>query len=68
VTPFALLVPVVTMISARLLFNEATSATELLGAALVMSGLAINVAGARVGAFWAYAGGGLAPRLRPPSS
>jgi O-acetylserine/cysteine efflux transporter len=68
VTPFALLVPVVAMISARLLFNEATSATELLGAALVMSGLAINVAGARVGAFWAYAGGGLAPRLRPPSS
>ena len=55
VTPFALLVPVVAMISARVLFNEATSATELLGAALVMSGLAINVAGARVGAFWTYA-------------
>ena len=55
VTPFALLVPVVAMISARVLFNEATSATELLGALLVMSGLAINVAGARVGAFWTYA-------------
>jgi len=69
VTPFALLVPVVAMLSARLLFNEATSPTEFIGALLVISGLAINVAGARVGAFWAYAaGGGLAPRLRPPSN
>jgi O-acetylserine/cysteine efflux transporter len=65
VTPFALLVPVVAMISARVLFNEVTSATEFIGAALVMAGLAINVAGAWVGAYSARsAERALAPKLR----
>ena len=50
VAPFALLVPVVGMISARLLFGEATSPLELAGAAVVMAGLAITVAGARLAA------------------
>jgi O-acetylserine/cysteine efflux transporter len=53
VSPFALLVPVVGMISARLLFGEATSATEFAGAAIVMAGLAINVAGGRLGEAYA---------------
>ncbi|MDE3177831.1 MAG: EamA family transporter [Pseudomonadota bacterium] len=48
VAPFALLVPVVGMISARLLFDEPTTPAELAGAALVMAGLAVNVLGARL--------------------
>ncbi len=49
VAPFALLVPVVGMVAARLLFDEPTTPAELAGAALVMAGLAINVMGARLG-------------------
>ncbi len=49
VTPFALLVPVSGMAAAALLFGEQTSALELLGAVIVMIGLAVNVFGARVG-------------------
>lgn len=49
VAPFALLVPVVGMAAAALLFEERPSATEGIGALGVMIGLAINVAGARVG-------------------
>ena len=53
VAPFALLVPVVGMISARILFDEPTSATEFVGALVVMLGLVVNVVGARVGgALW----------------
>jgi O-acetylserine/cysteine efflux transporter len=45
VAPFALLVPVVGMIAAALLFGEALSVLELVGGALVMAGLALNVFG-----------------------
>jgi O-acetylserine/cysteine efflux transporter len=45
VAPFALLVPVVGMIAGALLFGEALSAIELVGGALVMAGLALNVFG-----------------------
>jgi O-acetylserine/cysteine efflux transporter len=45
VAPFALLVPVVAMIAAALLFGESLSALELVGGALVMAGLALNVFG-----------------------
>ncbi len=45
VAPFALLVPVVGMIAGALLFGEALSAVELVGGALVMAGLALNVFG-----------------------
>jgi O-acetylserine/cysteine efflux transporter len=48
VAPFALLVPVAGMISAALLFGERASASELLGAALVMIGLGVNVIGGRL--------------------
>jgi O-acetylserine/cysteine efflux transporter len=47
VAPFALLVPVVGMIAGALLFGEALSAVELVGGALVMAGLALNVFGDR---------------------
>ena len=45
VAPFALLVPVVGMIAGALLFGETLSAVELVGGALVMAGLALNVFG-----------------------
>ena len=45
VAPFALLVPVVGMIAAALLFGELLSALEVVGGALVMAGLALNVFG-----------------------
>ena len=45
VAPFALLVPVVGMIAGALLFGEALSLLEVVGAALVMAGLALNVFG-----------------------
>ena len=45
VAPFALLVPVVGLIAAALVFGEALSALELVGGALVMAGLALNVFG-----------------------
>jgi O-acetylserine/cysteine efflux transporter len=45
VAPFALLVPVVGMIAAALLFGESLSALEVVGGALVMAGLALNVFG-----------------------
>ena len=45
VAPFALLVPVVGMIAGALLFGEALTLVELLGGALVMAGLALNVFG-----------------------
>ncbi len=45
VAPFALLVPVVGMIAAALLFGEGLSPVEVVGGALVMAGLALNVFG-----------------------
>jgi O-acetylserine/cysteine efflux transporter len=48
VSPFSLLIPVVGMASAALLFGERPSATEIVGAAVVMIGLAVNVAGGRL--------------------
>lgn len=52
VAPFALLVPVTGMGAAALLFDERPSPTEMLGALVVMAGLAITVLGARAGAVW----------------
>jgi O-acetylserine/cysteine efflux transporter len=48
VAPFALLIPIVGMLSGALVFGEPLSAIELLGAALVMAGLAINIFGDRL--------------------
>ena len=45
VAPFALLVPVVGMVAGSLLFGETLASVELLGGALVMAGLALNVFG-----------------------
>jgi O-acetylserine/cysteine efflux transporter len=47
VAPFALLIPVVGMISGELVFGEPLSRIELLGAALVMAGLVFNIFGDR---------------------
>ena len=47
VMPFALLVPVAAMVSAALLFGERPSELELIGAAVVMLGLALNVMSGR---------------------
>lgn len=47
VAPFALLTPVAGMASAALLFDERPSAVELIGAAVVMIGLALNVMSSR---------------------
>ena len=43
VTPFALLVPVIGMIAGAILYGERLTALEVIGGALVMLGLAINV-------------------------
>lgn len=48
VAPLSLLVPVVGMASAALLLDERLSTTQLVGAALIMVGLYINVFGLRV--------------------
>jgi O-acetylserine/cysteine efflux transporter len=45
VTPFALLVPVIGMIAGAVLFGERLTPLELIGGALVMLGLALNVLG-----------------------
>ena len=50
VAPFALLVPVAGMAAAALLFDERPSAAEMLGALVVMLGLALNVLGGRLAA------------------
>lgn len=46
--PFALLIPIVGMISGAIVFGEPLSPIELIGAALVMAGLTINVFGDRL--------------------
>jgi O-acetylserine/cysteine efflux transporter len=48
VAPFALLVPVVGMLSAAVLFGEKTSGAEFIGAVMVLAGLAVNVLGGRL--------------------
>ncbi len=45
VAPFALLVPVVGMVAGSVVFGEPLRPIELLGAVLVMAGLALNVFG-----------------------
>ena len=45
VAPFALLVPVIGMIAGAILFGETLRPVELLGGALVMAGLAVNIFG-----------------------
>ena len=47
VAPFALLVPVIGMSSASLIFGEAFSRWQLIGALLVMTGLIVHVFGGR---------------------
>jgi O-acetylserine/cysteine efflux transporter len=48
VAPFALLAPVVGMIAGVVIFGEAATPVELIGAVLVMAGLALNVFGDRM--------------------
>jgi O-acetylserine/cysteine efflux transporter len=48
VAPFALLIPVVGMISGAVLFGEPLNRTELIGAGLIMAGLSVNVFGERL--------------------
>ena len=48
VAPFALLIPVVGLISAWLVFAEPLSPVEIFGVCLVMAGLSVNVFGDRV--------------------
>ncbi|MCT4713310.1 O-acetylserine/cysteine exporter [Enterobacteriaceae bacterium H11S18] len=48
VAPLSLLVPVVGMASAALLLDETLSATQMIGAVLIMAGLYINVFGLRI--------------------
>jgi O-acetylserine/cysteine efflux transporter len=48
VAPFALLIPVAGMLAGAILFAEPLSAIEVLGAALVMAGLVVNVFGDRL--------------------
>ncbi|MFC3393759.1 EamA family transporter [Brenneria rubrifaciens] len=48
VAPLSLLVPVVGLISAAVFLNEALSPLQIVGALMVMLGLAINVFGARL--------------------
>jgi O-acetylserine/cysteine efflux transporter len=45
VAPFALLVPVIGMIAGAVLFGERLTPIELVGGALVMAGLALNILG-----------------------
>jgi O-acetylserine/cysteine efflux transporter len=45
VAPFALLVPIIGMIAGAALFGETLRPVELLGGALVMAGLAVNIFG-----------------------
>ena len=47
VTPFALLVPVVGLLSSALLLGESLPAWKVVAAALVIAGLALNVFGPR---------------------
>jgi O-acetylserine/cysteine efflux transporter len=48
IAPFALLIPVVGMISAWAIFAEPLSPVEIFGALLVMAGLSVNVFGERL--------------------
>jgi O-acetylserine/cysteine efflux transporter len=48
VAPFSLLVPVIGIVTAALVLGEAMTSAEVLGAALVMAGLIVNVFGGRI--------------------
>ncbi len=48
VSPFALLVPIVGMISAALILGEIFTLLQLAGAILVLDGLALNIFGGRL--------------------
>jgi O-acetylserine/cysteine efflux transporter len=48
VAPFALLAPVVGLVAGVVIFEEAATPVELIGAVLVMAGLALNVFGERM--------------------
>jgi O-acetylserine/cysteine efflux transporter len=48
VAPFSLLVPVIGLASAAVFLGEGLSAAQVVGAALVMAGLVVNVFGARL--------------------
>jgi len=48
VSPFALLVPIVGISSSAIVLNEALSVSQIIGAALVMSGLVIHIFGKRL--------------------
>ncbi|MBC8638637.1 EamA family transporter [Caballeronia sp. EK] len=48
VAPFSLLVPVIGLASAAVFLGEGLSVAQVVGAALVMAGLAVNVFGARL--------------------
>ncbi|WP_374623727.1 EamA family transporter [Pandoraea sp.] len=48
VAPFSLLVPIIGLASAALLLGERLSGPQIMGAVLVMSGLVVNVFGAKI--------------------
>ncbi len=48
VSPFALLIPIVGMTGAALILGETFSLLQIVGAALIMAGLALNVFGGRL--------------------
>ena len=48
VTPFALLVPIIGVITARIVYGEPTSLIVAIGGALVLGGLSLNVFGGRL--------------------
>lgn len=48
VTPFALLIPVVGIITSNLMLNESLQQIELIGAGLIMTGLLVSVLGKKV--------------------
>jgi O-acetylserine/cysteine efflux transporter len=48
VTPFALLIPVVGMITSNLMLNESLQQIELIGAGLIMLGLLVSVLGNKI--------------------
>src|SRR5207237_4502945 len=51
ITPFALLVPVMGMITSALFLGEPLPGWKLLAAALVIAGLSLTIFGARLGRF-----------------
>ncbi|WMN60737.1 EamA family transporter [Pseudoalteromonas xiamenensis] len=48
VTPFALLIPVVGMLTSNIMLNESLETSEIVGALMIMSGLVVCVLGKRL--------------------